>query len=346
MDEEKSGDGVDSSAPLYDWWFEALPVLFGAAGTGPAAREPAPAAAPGDGAAPATLAATHVAPALKLAQQLLGSVFSHYFGALVGQPNGAPLAAFEDMLRSGLARLGESSASLGHALTGTAMIDAALAGVSDGQKHSLADLLKPLSLNIERTYGGVADAFGLAPVRDLEAAGRDLALAAIAQRRAQAEYMDVALNAARQGVDRLLARLAEMGERGESVDSMLALMRLCATSMDGALHEAMQSPRGLKVSAEAVRAALRARQQQHRFVAIASEALNVPTRAEVDEAYREIQALKREVRRLRKGALATGDETPHAHADSNGQATRASPTPRARKPAAAERKPTRRAAAA
>ena len=37
-------------------------------------------------------------------------------------------------------------------------------------------------------------------------------------------------------------------------------------------------------------------------MAIASEALNVPTRAEVDDAYREIQELKRELRRMRKSS--------------------------------------------
>ena len=54
--------------------------------------------------------------------------------------------------------------------------------------------------------------------------------------------------------------------------------------------------------------------QQQRVVAIASEALNVPTRAEVDDAYREIQELKREMRRLRKsiGVAASVDALPEA----------------------------------
>ena len=86
-----------------------------------------------------------------------------------------------------------------------------------------------------------------------------------------------------------------------SVDTMLALVRLWARTMDEAMHDAMQSPRALQATAKLIRASASSRQQQQRIVAIASEALNVPTRAEVDDAYREIQELKRELRRLRKG---------------------------------------------
>ena len=53
-----------------------------------------------------------------------------------------------------------------------------------------------------------------------------------------------------------------------------------------------------------IRAGTRYREASHRLVAIASEAINVPTRVEVDEAYRHIQELKREVRRLRRSVAA------------------------------------------
>jgi hypothetical protein len=91
-----------------------------------------------------------------------------------------------------------------------------------------------------------------------------------------------------------------MGKNGESVDSLLGLVRLWSRSADEAIHAAMQSPQALEAAARLVRASTQTRLQQQRIVAIASEALNVPTRAEVDDAYREIQELKRELRRLRK----------------------------------------------
>ena len=44
----------------------------------------------------------------------------------------------------------------------------------------------------------------------------------------------------------------------------------------------------------------------------------MPTRAELDDAFREIQELKRELRRMRKSALATG--TPGASSPRQGRA--------------------------
>ncbi len=325
MQEAGSAGEAKASGSLYDWWFGALPALFGAAGKGEQAAAPKAADAINGDTLEATTA--RISQALQMTQQLLTSVYSAYFGALIGKPAAAPTAAFEDLLRSRLDELGKHWSGMSKALAGPAEIEAALSRLGGGLTSSIAELARPLASNVERAYGGVADAFGLAPMRELEAAGRELALARVAQRRAQAEYLEVTLDALRQGGDALTARLAEMGRRGESVDTMLALMRLCVRTLDGAMHEAMQSPRALQVAAEAIRAGLRAKQQQQRIVALASQALNVPTRAEVDEAYREIQELKREVRRLRKSA-------PVAHGPTRELAREAAPLPKPRKRAA------------
>jgi class III poly(R)-hydroxyalkanoic acid synthase PhaE subunit len=181
-----------------------------------------------------------------------------------------------------------------------------------------AKALEPLTLNLERAFGGLVDAFGLAPLRDLQEAQRDLSLAAVAHRQAQVEYLEVAAGALSQGAEALTTRLVEMGQRGESVDSLLGLVRLWAQTTDGAMHRAMQTPRALEASAKLVRASARSRQQQQRVVAILSQALHMPTRAELDDAFREIQELKRELRRMRKSALATG--TPGASSPRQGRA--------------------------
>ncbi len=104
------------------------------------------------------------------------------------------------------------------------------------------------------------------------------------------------------------------------------------------MHGAMQGPDALAASADLVRTRARTRQQKQRIVAIASEALNIPTRAEVDDAYREIQELKRQVRRLRKPV------TPAPAAVAELVAPRPKPKPPAAKrtrslPAAAKRIP-------
>jgi hypothetical protein len=298
MYEDTPASHPDGSGSLYDWWLGTLPALFAAvAEPGTTGRQTS------DDAAEAA-ATGRASQALKLTQQWLDALYAAYFGALIKRPANEPLGAFEDLLRGRLARLAEQLDGMVKGLAGPAELRNALAGLAGGVTTSIADLAKPLSTNLERAYGGLADAFGLAPVRELEATWRELAYATHAQRLAQAQYLEVLLDAARQGVDASIARLAEMGERGEKVETMLALVRVCTSAMDAAMHKAMQSPHALQASSELIRATLRARRQQQRIVAMASAALNVPTRAEVDEAYREIQQLKREVRRLRKATPA------------------------------------------
>ena len=128
-------------------------------------------------------------------------------------------------------------------------------------------------------------------------------LAAEAQRRnAQVAYFAVFETAWRKIIDDIGSRIGELQARGERVDSFLALVRLWASVADQRVHEVMQSEEGLNAGAEYMRAVTRVRVQLHRVVAIASEALNVPTRAELDDAYLEIQQLKRQMRELKRAS--------------------------------------------
>lgn len=167
-------------------------------------------------------------------------------------------------------------------------------------EHPHANAPHPLQVGMERTFGGLADAFGLGPKRQLEDAWREMLAAGFAKQRAQLEYLLVVGEAWGKGTEHLLHELKEMGARGERIESLLAFIRLWAKTVDVAMHEAMQSERGLAATTKLMRAATRHRQQLQKAVALTSEALYMPTRGDVDEAYREIQELKREVRRLKK----------------------------------------------
>jgi hypothetical protein len=81
--------------------------------------------------------------------------------------------------------------------------------------------------------------------------------------------------------------------------------RSCAhglPALDEAVHESMQSDAGLSLTAEVSRAATSLRIAQNRAVEVFSELYNIPTRAEVDEAYRLIHELRKELRALKKAA--------------------------------------------
>jgi class III poly(R)-hydroxyalkanoic acid synthase PhaE subunit len=157
-----------------------------------------------------------------------------------------------------------------------------------------------LRLGIERTFGGLGDAFGLGPMRELEQAWREMLVASAAKRRAQVEYLALVAQAWNKGTLGLIQELQAMGARGERVESLLAFIRLWAKSVDAPLHETMQEARGLEVTAKVIRASSQHREQLQKTIGLASEALHMPTRKDMDDAFREIQELKRELRRLKK----------------------------------------------
>ena len=65
------------------------------------------------------------------------------------------------------------------------------------------------------------------------------------------------------------------------------------------VHETLQSEAGLAATTALTRSALAYRRKTQQVAAIVGEALDMATRRELDEAYREIQALKRELRASR-----------------------------------------------
>jgi hypothetical protein len=165
----------------------------------------------------------------------------------------------------------------------------------------------PLQIGADRTWGAFADAFGLRPMREVQEAWLELAQAESERRTSQAAYVGLVIKACSDGTRGLTARLEKMHRAGEQVASFLGFVRLWAREADAALHAAMQSEQGVAAAARAVRASTRQRAALNRLVALTSKALNVPTRAELDDAYLEIQQLKRELRRLKKGARAKAE---------------------------------------
>ena len=249
-----------------------------------------------------------IAEALDMTRQLLSQSYAALGAAPPGQDwqglaaaNAARLktvfdagaAAQKQWLENSTRAIGE----LGRAWTGGGQ-----PFLSPGGPWSLLDVRSthPLLDGLDRTFSALADAFGLGPSRALRDAWRELIAADVGRRKAQLDYFAVVAGAWSDVVDGVGIRLREMGARGERVDSLVALVRLWAGVAERTLHEALQSKPGLEATAAYVRAALRYRQQQHRVVETLSGLLGVPTRSEVDDAYLEIQTLKRQVRELQR----------------------------------------------
>ncbi len=292
-----------SIAGLYQPWFDLMPAFFGvSAPTAPSRNGAAQNGGDGAGAAfPVDL----MMDALQRTEHVLGPLFHQFAQALSagsakpsrGDPADAPVDGYASPLMALFAPFEQAMS-----VWPLSAVDHS-AGWSEAltrRGHGAA----PAMTGAERTFGAVADALGLAPSREILDAQRTLASAALERQQARTEYLTIVGKILSAGARNLRARLTELAGRGDTVDSVSALIRQWAKATDEAAHVALQSDEGLSASVKMIRAGMRYREASHRLVAIASEAINVPTRVEVDEAYRHIQELKREVRRLRRSVAA------------------------------------------
>ena len=151
----------------------------------------------------------------------------------------------------------------------------------------------------DRTHGALSDGVGLGPARKSNAAWRDVMSAGVAQQDARTHYASLLQNAYLQGFQRLLSALATKGDAGERIDSVLALIKMLTINIEQAVHETMQSEGGLAATAALIRADLTYRKKMQQVAAVFAEQFDMTSRRELDDAFREIQALKRELRATR-----------------------------------------------
>lgn len=154
----------------------------------------------------------------------------------------------------------------------------------------------------ERTFGGLFDALGFGPMRKLQTACQDLATASLAQNQARAAYAMIVQGAFTSGLERLMLHLGSMADAGERVESVLTLLKMWAVKTEEAVHEVLQSEQGLVATAALTRAGLSHRRKLQRVAGIVADSLDLATRRELDDVYRELHELKRELRVLRQPA--------------------------------------------
>jgi Poly(R)-hydroxyalkanoic acid synthase subunit (PHA_synth_III_E) len=156
-----------------------------------------------------------------------------------------------------------------------------------------------IDTTFDRTHGAFSDGVGFGPTRKLNAAWRDVMNASVAQQDARTHYASLLQNAYLQGLQRLLAALAAKGDAGERIESVLALIKMWAINVEQAVHEALQSERGLAATTALIRADLAYRKKMQQVAAVFAEQFDMTSRRELDDAFREIQTLKRELRAMK-----------------------------------------------
>ena len=309
------------SRAAYEYWLGLISQLFGQLG-----------GASSTGAAPAAFdklpfPVDQVAKAASMTQQSLQSMLQVLVPALqTGMPNlmaqwGKQLAPFsfttpgntadanvQSMFAPWLALMPSFAAVMPAMSSATPTIDtlmpqAPLQAINKGWVDMASRLTgtSPAQIDtaFDRTHGAFSDGVGLGPTRKLNAAWRDVMSASVAQQDARTHYASVLQSAYPQGFQRLLSSLATKGDAGERIDSVLALIKMWAINLEQAVHEALQSERGLAATGALIRADLTYRKKMQQVAAVFAEQFDMTSRRELDEAFREIQALKRELRATR-----------------------------------------------
>ncbi|HKP65908.1 MAG TPA: poly(R)-hydroxyalkanoic acid synthase subunit PhaE [Casimicrobiaceae bacterium] len=321
--------GAAGAQSIYDFWLGMLPQVFAQMG----AAVPPSAQSNGTGSA-LPFPADQVAKAATMTSDALQSIARSYApvlqaagapgllaqwatmmpGLIPAQPTAAPAAAPTSAAAMAIPWMtmpftpAMFAAAAGNAMpaspaTAFLPLQQMQKAWTDFGSQMVGNVSQTYTTALDRTFGALGDALGLGPARKLQAAGQQIMAATIAQNEARAAYGMLVQSALGAGLQRLLKRLADKAQANERVDSVLALMRMWAVATEEAVHEVLQSERGLEATAAVTRAGLNYRRQMQAFASIIADALDMATRRDLDDAYREIQALKRELRSLRAPAI-------------------------------------------
>lgn len=159
--------------------------------------------------------------------------------------------------------------------------------------------LEQMDAVFDRAFGALSDGVGLGPTRKLNTVWRDVVSASMAQQDARTHYGRLVQGAFGQGFQRLLVVLAAKADKGERVDSVLKLIRMWAFATEQAVHDILQSEEGLAATAALIRADLAYRKKIQQMANVLADQFDMASRRELDDAFREIQSLKRELRAIR-----------------------------------------------
>lgn len=119
-------------------------------------------------------------------------------------------------------------------------------------------------------------------------------------RKAVNKYRALVSDAMRDAVERTMDRLAKLSAEGESVNSIRALNRIWLETADEAFTDVYSSDKYAEVMRELSSAGMKYKIEQRKVVEMILKAFDIPTRSELDDAYRTLYALRKDVKALKK----------------------------------------------
>ncbi|MBK8175874.1 MAG: hypothetical protein IPK66_11590 [Rhodospirillales bacterium] len=117
---------------------------------------------------------------------------------------------------------------------------------------------------------------------------------------AQKSYQKILSDGISTSVERTIEHLVKLAEKGEKISSARDLMKIWYSTADRTLLEKFNTPEFLKTQEDLTVALMKHKKTRRDALEIVYNSLEIPTRSEVDEAYKDIHDLKREIRALKK----------------------------------------------
>jgi class III poly(R)-hydroxyalkanoic acid synthase PhaE subunit len=110
-----------------------------------------------------------------------------------------------------------------------------------------------------------------------------------------------------QAFEQVMTELVAFSENGKQIDSIRELMNLWMDTVDHTFSKLYKAEEYLEVQQKLVSAGMRYRLKEQEITEIILKTFNLPTRSELDDAYRSLYELRKEVKVLKKALKERGD---------------------------------------
>lgn len=119
-------------------------------------------------------------------------------------------------------------------------------------------------------------------------------------RKAMLKFSKMAMDAMGRSVEAVMATLVEKGKKGEKIQSVRDLNRLWLDSADKVFTDMYASEKYLAAQHELSSTGMTYKIMQQDVIEMVLKSLNLPTRSELDDAYKTLYELRKEVKALKK----------------------------------------------
>lgn len=183
-----------------------------------------------------------------------------------------------------------------------------LSQMMTGAGSELAELSRLHWDAYERSFGRMTETPRMGSNREMMATLLNSFDTWVDFRKASADYHIILAKTSAQAFEEVMKELVAISERGEKIESVRELMNLWMDTIDQTFTKLYKTEEYLNVQRELSTAVMKYRMKEQEIVEIFMKTLNLPTRSELDDAYRSLYELRREVKALKK-ALKVKDGT-------------------------------------